>query len=70
MRYVPLLLMLAGCAGPWVRPGSTQADLTRDTAECNYEADKAVAATASAVAAGITAGQLVVQCMKLKGWTR
>lgn len=69
-RLLSVALLLAGCAGPWARPGASQADLSRDSAECDYDAAKATASAASAVDAGWNAGQLHTQCMKLRGWTR
>lgn len=45
-----LAAMLAGCAtGTWVKPGTTDAELARDTEQCNTIAERAVGAYRQAV---------------------
>lgn len=63
-------LVLAGCAGPWVRLGATPADLARDQSQCDYEASLATAPISNAVESGMKQGLLTVDCMKAKGWQR
>jgi hypothetical protein len=65
-----ILLALAGCAGAWSRPGASDADLTKDQAECDFEAKKATGNNPDAIAAGWNEGQLMTACLKAKGWQR
>ena len=61
-------LALAGCT-TWVKPGATGADLARDQAECNYEAESATVYIRDPIAAGVQQGSLEVSCMQGRGWT-
>jgi hypothetical protein len=70
MRAIVLMLLLAGCAGQWERPGATQASLDADRLQCKYEADKATAAIANPVAAGMQESTVTASCLRSKGWTR
>jgi hypothetical protein len=72
MRRTTIILCLAlvGCAGAWSRPGSTQADLTRDQMVCDYEGERSWVDNPDAFASGWNQGQISTACMKLKGWTR
>jgi hypothetical protein len=66
MLVVALATALCGCASqPWQRPGATLEQLTRDEAQCAYEADLAtsagtgtvvVARPATAFAASVVGG--------------
>jgi hypothetical protein len=70
MRAIVLMLLLTGCAGQWERPGATQASLDADRLQCKYEADKATAAIANPVAAGMQESTIMSSCLRAKGWTR
>ena len=67
---VLLVILLAGCAKEWQRPGATQAALDADRLQCKYESDKATAAIANPVAAGMQEGVIMTSCLRSKGWTR
>jgi hypothetical protein len=57
-------------AGQWSKPGATQAMLTADAAQCQYETDRATAAIENPVHAGVQDSLLVRSCMNAKGWKR
>lgn len=62
-----LVLSLAGCT-KYVRPGVSEAEQRRDTAECEYDADRAVAGTRNGMIAGWDRRGLINQCMALRGY--
>lgn len=62
-----VLLILAGCAINWTRPGTTQAQMQRDSAECHYEAIKNEG-SGDAVEQGMHEGDIEFSCMRLRGY--
>jgi hypothetical protein len=63
-------LAVAGC-GPtmqYAKPGATAADLERNQAQCNYEAEAATAAIVDPAQRGWQSGGLIASCMKARGW--
>lgn len=38
MRYLPLFLLLAGCASTWTKPGASEQDVAQARYECLQEA--------------------------------
>jgi uncharacterized protein YceK len=67
---IALIVLLSGCVTTWSRAGATQADLARDTAQCQYETDRATAAIDNPVHAGVQDSLLNASCMKARGWRR
>jgi hypothetical protein len=64
MRIVALLgfLALGGCAMQWSRPGATEEDLYRDSAECRMRGLE------GAGAPNLLARAIEEKCMQAKGW--
>lgn len=65
-------LLLASCTAhqQWAKPGASQAMLTADTAQCQYETDRATATMDNPVHAGVEDVLLNQSCMKARGWVR
>lgn len=64
-----------GCGHPYKHPYKPESEWDRDYAECEYEAEIAVAGiplsrtgVASGVQKGFTKARLIEKCMKLKGY--
>jgi hypothetical protein len=67
MRAILLVafLLVAGCAGSqtWAKPGGTQADLDRDTYECERDARMLPSGSQ------YERIKFSEQCLRSKGWT-
>lgn len=74
MRYLFVLLVLAGCAATnWTKDGATPAELDRDYKECKQEAIKGGHAGAVFGALGAASSiresdEKIRACMRQKGW--
>ena len=67
---IAVTCLLVGCARPMTNPNATPEQAQRDQMECEYEATKAVPDTGvgSAMQIGFQRGQLLRQCMQLRGY--
>jgi hypothetical protein len=71
-------LALAGCntaSDAWTRPGASSAQTTRDFNECNYQIGLNSRPSygdpiAAGVNDGLREGNLMNQCMSLRGYTK
>lgn len=68
MKKLLFVLLLSGCAAPMTKSGVTDAEVARDRDECIYQADMATAGLYDAIARGIRRNELVVSCMRLRGY--
>ena len=63
------LTMLSGCAEMcWYHPTKSLEEAIKDCRECDYDADKAVAAVDSGIAAGVRGSSLFNSCMQSRGY--
>lgn len=69
MRYLVVLIILAGCAAKtesfWVKPSATEADFHQDRGQCMAQSSAALQGPMSMQAMMIFGG-----CMQGKGWYR
>ncbi len=69
-----MVLLLANCAAVhWENPGNVKANLERDKAECDYEAQKALApkqygASSIGVGEALDEVRLSKSCLGARGW--
>jgi hypothetical protein len=79
MRYLFVLLLLAGCSSSkWVKEGHTKADLDRDYNECVEDKNKHVITSAVFGAFGVigvfagntTKDAKIRDCLEERGWKR
>ena len=70
-RYLILMpiLMLAACGGKITKPNTSQAQMNKDTAACNYEAAKATAGAATSdYGSAFREADIFKQCMYQLGY--
>jgi hypothetical protein len=71
ISVVTMAALVAGCTRTWVRAGADAADLDRDKFECQFEASKTIASSATDAAVAETRrNELESLCMVAKGWSR
>lgn len=60
---------LSGCvATRWGKNGNVNVDSTRDAAECDYQTSAAVAAVVNPFESAFTKHDLMIRCMRARGF--
>jgi hypothetical protein len=62
MRYLFVLLLVAGCSATFTHPTKSEADFQADVYECEKEA--------ASVQEGAIYQRMLERCLGLKGWRR
>jgi hypothetical protein len=70
LRVLAVVLLLAGCIKPMIKPGASPEQAAQDKRECAYEAAKAAAGIIHPVMAGVEKGRLEDQCLEVRGYRR
>ena len=67
--FIAPLLIVTACGGHITKPNTSQAQMDKDTAACNYEMHKAdVSSNTSDYGSAFRAGQLFNECMYQRGY--
>lgn len=64
------VVLLTGCGSPgkWVHPSGNQSRVEQDSAECEYEAQKATGNSETGFSRGVRRAQIEDSCMKVRGY--